>query len=321
MTIEELNVKQAEVIKLLQNARKKDKLVHAYLFEGDSGTGTLEAAKYFAMMLLCEEENAPCLKCRTCERIEFNSHLNVVLIEPFADMIRKEQIENLMHDFSLTALERGPQIYIIKDADKMNASAANSLLKFLEEPAPNHYAVLLTTNHKKMLDTIISRCQFIHFKPVSRTYIEEQLLAEDIDPDLAYVISHITSDLAEARKYAAEGKLNIFLNLAKKVATSRLRKKDPYVDYYLNRNILTEEKEKSWHFIFFDTLILIYQEMLNKLNNQPTKHFAQTLENVREQNIDKNEILRIINVLNTYEERLNYNVNIELLYSSLFVEI
>lgn len=321
MTIEELNVKQAEVIKLLQNARKKDKLVHAYLFEGDSGTGTLEAAKYFAMMLLCEEENAPCLKCRTCERIEFNSHLNVVLIEPFADMIRKEQIENLMHDFSLTALERGPQIYIIKDADKMNASAANSLLKFLEEPAPNHYAVLLTTNHKKMLDTIISRCQFIHFKPVSRTYIEEQLLAEDIDPDLAYVISHITSDLAEARKYAAEGKLNIFLNLAKKVATSRLRKKDPYVDYYLNRNILTEEKEKSWHFIFFDTLILIYQEMLNKLNNQPTKHFTQTLENVREQNIDKNEILRIINVLNTYEERLNYNVNIELLYSSLFVEI
>ena len=321
MTIEELNVKQAEVIKLLQNARKKDKLVHAYLFEGDSGTGTLEAAKYFAMMLLCEEKNAPCLKCRTCERIEFNSHLNVVLIEPFADMIRKEQIENLMHDFSLTALERGPQIYIIKDADKMNASAANSLLKFLEEPAPNHYAVLLTTNHKKMLDTIISRCQFIHFKPVSRTYIEEQLLAEEIDPDLAYVISHITSDLAEARKYAAEGKLNIFLNLAKKVATSRLRKKDPYVDYYLNRNILTEEKEKSWHFIFFDTLILIYQEMLNKLNNQPTKHFAQALENVREQNIDKNEILRIINVLNTYEERLNYNVNIELLYSSLFVEI
>ena len=320
MQIEELYTKQEEVIKLLTNAKKKNKLVHAYLFEGDLGTGTLEAAKYFAMMLLCEEDNAPCLKCRTCERINFNSHANVVLIEPFADVIRKEQIENLMHDFSLTALEKGPQIYIIKDADKMNLSAANALLKFLEEPALEHYAILLTRNHKRMLDTIVSRCQHIHFKPILRTYIEDELLKEDVDKDLAYVISHITSDLGEAKKYADEGKLNIYLNLAKKIATATLKKKDPYVEYYLNRNTLLDEKDKSWHFIFFDLLIMIYQEMLNKLNNISYKHFLKELELVKEDNIKKQEIVEIINILNIYEERLNYNVNIDLLYSSLFVE-
>ena len=98
MTYEVLKKNQPEVIKLLHNAKNKNKLVHAYLFEGDSGTGILEAAKYFAMMLLCDEET-PCFKCNTCERIEYNSHLNVVLIEPIGDVIRKEQVENLMHDF------------------------------------------------------------------------------------------------------------------------------------------------------------------------------------------------------------------------------
>ena len=203
MTYEELKTNQQEVLKLLQTAKKRDKLVHAYLFEGDSGTGTLEAAKYFAMMLLCESET-PCLKCNICERIEYNSHMNVVLIEPIGDVIRKEQVENLMHDFSMTSLEKGPQIYIIKDADKMNSSAANALLKFLEEPAKDHYAILLTNNHKRLLDTIVSRTQYIHFKPVSKTFIVDQLTNMGVDKDAAYVISHITADFGEAKKFIEE---------------------------------------------------------------------------------------------------------------------
>ena len=236
MTYEELKKNQSEVIKLLKNAKNKNKLVHAYLFEGDSGTGTLEAARYFAMMLLCNEEE-PCLKCSVCERIEYNSHMNVVLIEPIGDVIRKEQIENLMHDFSMTSLEKGPQIYIIKDADKMNSSAANALLKFLEEPAPDHYAILLTSNHKRLLDTIVSRTQYIHFKPVPRTFIVEQLTQMGVDKDCAYVISHITADFGEAKKFIEEGKLVLFINLAKKIILAPYKKKDQYIEYYLNKQL------------------------------------------------------------------------------------
>ena len=50
MTYEELKKNQPEVIKLLHNAKSKQKLVHAYLFEGDSGTGTLEAARYLKVL-------------------------------------------------------------------------------------------------------------------------------------------------------------------------------------------------------------------------------------------------------------------------------
>ncbi len=320
MTYEELKKNQSDVLKLLKNAKNKNKLVHAYLFEGDSGTGTLEAAKYFAMMLLCNEEE-PCLKCNTCERIEYNSHMNVVLIEPIGDVIRKEQVENLMHDFSMTSLEKGPQIYIIKDADRMNSSAANALLKFLEEPAKDHYAILLTNNHKRLLDTIVSRTQYIHFKPVPKTFIVEQLTTMGVEKDAAYVISHITADFGEAKKFIEEGKLVLFINLAKKIVAAPFKKKDQYVEYYLNKQLLDQEKEKSWHLIFFDILILIHQELFKKANGENIKYFESVLDNIKEEQIDKQKVLDDLELLNKYEERLNYHVNIDLLYASLFVEL
>ncbi len=320
MTYEELKTNQPEVIKLLHNAKNKNKLVHAYLFEGDSGTGTLEAAKYFAMMLLCNEET-PCLKCNTCERIEFNSHMNVVLIEPIGDVIRKEQVENLMHDFSMTSLEKGPQVYIIKDADKMNSSAANALLKFLEEPANEHYAILLTNNHKRLLDTIVSRTQYIHFKPVSKSFIVEQLSSMGVDLDAAYVISHITSDFGEAKKFIEEGKLILYINLAKKIVTAPFKRKDQYVEYYLNKQLFDQEKEKRWHLIFFDILILIHQELFKKANGEKPLYFNNILDNIKQEQIDRQKVLDDLELLNKYEERLNYHVNVDLLYTSLFVEL
>lgn len=321
MTYEELIKNQPEIIKLFSNAFNKNKLVHAYLFEGDSGTGTLEAARYLAMMLLCDNNPSPCLKCNTCERIQYNSHMNVVLIEPIGDIIRKEQVENLMHDFSMTSIEKGPQVYIIKEAEKMNTAAANSLLKFLEEPASNHYAILLTNNHKKILDTIVSRTQYIHFKPVARTFIVEQLLSNGVDKDVAYVISHITSDFGEAKQYIEEGKLVLFINLAKKIVVAPFKRKEKYVEYYLNKQLLQSEKDKKWHWIFLDILILIYQELFKKASGDSSCYFNSILDNIKEELLNKQQILNNLELLNKYEERLNYNVNIDLLYTSLFVEL
>lgn len=321
MTYEELIKNQPEVIRLFQNGKKSNRLVHAYLLEGDSGTGTYEAAQYFAMMLLCKNENSPCLKCNTCERIQYNSHMNVVVIEPINDSIRKEQIENLMHDFSMTSIEEGPQIYIIKEAEKMNPSAANSLLKFLEEPNPNHYAILLTSNHKRLLDTIVSRTQYIHFKPVSRNYIIEQLKSIGVNDDMAYVISHITADFSEAKKFIEEGKLVMIINLAKKIVLAPYKKKDQYVEYYINKNILDKETDKMWHFIFMDVLILIYQELLKKASGEESNYFKSILDGVKMEQLNKQRILEDLNILNMYEERLNYSVNLDLFYTSLFVEL
>jgi DNA polymerase-3 subunit delta' len=171
MTKDELFRYQPELIRLLTNAYQKNKLVHAYLFEGNEGTGLKELAEYFSMLLLCEnEEKHPCYKCNSCKRVLDHTHTNLIWIEPSNDAISKDKIESLIHEFSMTSLEGGNQISIIMDADKLNSSASNALLKFLEEPKDNHYAILITTNKNRILPTIVSRAQVLHFKPLSEEH-------------------------------------------------------------------------------------------------------------------------------------------------------
>ena len=318
MKIKELIKSQPEVIKFLLNSKKKNKLVHAYMFEGDSGSGLVEAAKYFAMMLLCDQEE-PCLECNVCRRIEKDNHINVTSIEPVGDVIRKEQIENLKYEFSMSSIEDGAIIYIIKEADKLNVASANALLKLLEEPLPNHYAILLTNNHNKILDTIVSRCVLLHFKPASQKYLINEIKKLGANPDLAYVISNITSDKSETRKYIEEGKLQLVVNLAKRCASSVYKRRDIYVDYFTQKKVL-ENNDKIWHWIFLDSLILIYQEIAKKINGQETTYFNDVINLVKPDQ-DISEITKVLEIISSYQERLNYNVNIDLLYTSMFIEL
>lgn len=117
----------------------------------------------------------------------------------------------------MTSLDGTPQVYIIQSADKMNTSASNALLKFLEEPIPNRYAFLTTNNHSRMLDTIVSRCQMIHFKPIPKEYLVEQLKSFGVESDIAYVISYLTTETDVAMKYIEDGKVLNYLTVAKKL--------------------------------------------------------------------------------------------------------
>ena len=318
MKINELIKSQPEVIKFLQNSKNKGKLVHAYMFEGDSGSGLYEAAKYFAMMLLCDK-NEPCLECDVCRRVEQDSHINVSCVEPNGDYIKKDQIEKLKYDFSMSSIESGAIIYIIKDADKLNIAAANALLKLLEEPLPNHYAILLTNNHNKILDTIVSRCVLLHFKPATQATLIQEIKKLGANLDLAYLISNITSDKSETRKFIEEGKLQLVLNLAKRCASSPYKHRDMHVDYFTQKKVL-DNNDKSWQWIFLDSLILIYQEIAKKLNNQETVYFNDVI-NLVKPDVRVEQIIKSLDIISRYEERLNYNVNIDLLYTSLFVEL
>lgn len=321
MKVQDLFNYQKEAMQILTNAYDKDHLVHAYLFDGDAGTGTIDAAIYMAKKLICQKENSPCLNCTDCKRIDSNSHLNYIYIEPVNDTIKKEQIEALIHDFSMSSLEKGSQVYIIKDADKMNAAASNALLKFLEEPNTNHYAFLTTTNYKRLLATIVSRCQLIHFKPVPKEFLMSKLDDCGVDKDVSYVASFLTSDLEVAMKYIEEGKLSTFLNIALKIVDKDIKVKDPYVEYFRNRLIFLEEKDKNYHRLFLDILVLVYQEILKTLVSSKCEYFENIIDNKVNERFSKNEIIEKLELINMYQERFNYNVNLDLQYTSLFSKL
>ncbi len=312
---------QSDAMKLLENSFKKNKLTHAYLFDGEKGSGTKDAAIYMAKKLLCKSDNAPCMNCNDCKKIDALTHLNFMYIEPINDSIKKESIEELIHEFSMSSMDGDLKVYIIKDADKMNSSAENSLLKFLEEPNPNHYAFLTTTNYKKLLPTIVSRCQVMHFKPVPKEYLIEKLSDCGIDLDVAYVVSFLTSELDSALKYIEEGKVANFLTVAKKIVNKDLKNKDPYVEYYRNKVLFLEEKDKDYHRLFLDILIFMYQELLKKAMNEEVIYFKEDLSIEEANNIDKDEIIRKLDLLNLYQERFNYFVNLDLQYTNLFSKL
>ena len=205
-TMEEYQEMQPVVMKRLQGAFEKDRLAHAYLFEGPAGSGKKEVTNFFVKLLLCEtpSQNVPCGTCRSCRLYESGNHPNVVFIQPDGQNIKIDQIRDLIFRMNKTGLSTGRKIYIIEEADRMNTSSANALLKFLEEPEFNVTAVLLTERVHAIMTTIRSRCQLVSFRPLSRPKLMEKLIDRGMTVSMAATVSMLTQSEEEALRLSAD---------------------------------------------------------------------------------------------------------------------
>ena len=191
---------QPNVTKMLMNSIKKDRISHAYLFQGSRGTGKMEMSLLFAKSFFCSYRDGvePCHSCRDCNRIESGNHPDVHVIQPEGQSIKKEQILHLQKEFTYTGLESNQKVYIVEDAETMTVNASNRLLKFLEEPSRQTVAMLLTENGQSMLDTIRSRCQIMAFQPLNPLQFTQKLIDEGVPESSARLMSAITNNLEEA---------------------------------------------------------------------------------------------------------------------------
>lgn len=205
MSWESLKVKQPNVVKVLASSFRKNRLAHAYLFEGDKGTGKSEAAFLFAKRFFCEEPDGvePCGNCSNCRRIESGNHPDVHVIAPDGQSIKKAQVTDLIKEFSYRGVESRRKIYILHHADKMTTQAANSLLKFLEEPGDMTAAILLTEQAQQMLPTILSRCQMLSFSALTPKTLEAELSGE-IPRAVRKAAVALTNDVEEARELCTD---------------------------------------------------------------------------------------------------------------------
>ncbi len=181
---------------------RENKLVHAYLLSGAEGTGKIELAKWIAKGIFClnSQNGVPCLKCSECNRIENNNHPDVVTIMPDGLSIKVEQIRYLKSEFNKSGVESDRKVFIIQDAQKMSIGAANSLLKFLEEPSGNITAFLLTSEPQKLLPTIISRCQEVEMQQLTSGQLEQELISEGISEKNRHILANLAQSVVEAKK-------------------------------------------------------------------------------------------------------------------------
>lgn len=257
---------QPLVFAQLKKSIKHGRIAHAYLFEGDKGTGKHELSLWLAKRLFCTDvqEEAPCGKCSNCVRIAQGEHPDVIQIEPDGQMIKVDQIRQLQEEFSKSGFESRLKIFILSQADKMNNSAANSLLKFLEEPVGNFLAILETESLSRILPTIQSRCQIIHFSPLSKEKLQEKLQEEGLSKETSRLLSHLTNSYHKAVEISQDEWFNETKDAVKRWV-NYLLKKDPQAFIFVQKKLLGLAKEKNQQSEIFLLLLFYFQEERDRL--------------------------------------------------------
>lgn len=199
-TTDELMQLQPVVMKQLHTIVEKNRLAHAYIFEGEKGTGKRDVVSFFMKLLLCGNlsENVPCETCRNCRRIDSGNHPNIWQVEPDGQFIKIDQVRDLVAEMKMTGVEEGKKIYVLHHADKLNVASANMLLKFLEEPDGQVLAILLTEQIQSIIPTIRSRCQHIKFANIPRNTLLQQLVEQGVTNSMAASVSMLTNDIDTA---------------------------------------------------------------------------------------------------------------------------
>lgn len=197
---EELLKLQPVVMKQLQTIFNKNRLAHAYIFDGEKGTGKVDVMHYFIKLMLCDNplQNVPCETCRNCRRIDSGNHPNVHQIYPDGQFIKIDQIRELVSEMKMMGMEEGRKIYVLHHADRLNVASANMLLKFLEEPDGDVMAILLTEQMQAMLPTVRSRCQHIKFQKISQAILLQRLQENNVSYSMASTVSMLTNELETA---------------------------------------------------------------------------------------------------------------------------
>jgi DNA polymerase III subunit delta' len=154
-------------IAILKSAMAKDRIAHAYLFYGMDGIGKKTTASVFARALNCGAEDPPCDVCASCRKAAHHNHPNIITIQAEGQFIKIAAVKELQGRMTFRPGE-GKRVFIIEEADRMNAAAANALLKTLEEPSPGNILLLTTARSHALPMTILSRCQHLRFTPLPR---------------------------------------------------------------------------------------------------------------------------------------------------------
>jgi DNA polymerase-3 subunit delta' len=151
-------------------ARQQER--HAYLITGPQGVGRRTLALHFAQGLNCQNPPAagqPCLRCSTCRRIEAMQHpdLTIVQAEHEGEVLRIDQVRELQHSLALAPYEARYRVALLLRFEEAHSSAANAMLKTLEEPPAQVVVMITATSAEDLLPTIVSRCEVIRLRPLS----------------------------------------------------------------------------------------------------------------------------------------------------------
>lgn len=136
---------------------------HAFLVSTNNLDKCYSDIYEITRIINCSKDGEAGCECPACKLINAGTTPDIITVEPDGKEIKISSIERIMNTFVTKPLVNKYQVYIIKEADKLNMSSANKILKFLEEPSPGIIGFLITNNPGSILPTIRSRCTLFNF--------------------------------------------------------------------------------------------------------------------------------------------------------------
>lgn len=300
---------QNVVYSLLKNAINNDKLSHAYLFDVNNNPYAMDIILSFVKEIFCLNKNNE-EQDIICKRIDDGNFLELKIINPDGLVIKKEQLSDLQEEYSMSSIESDRRIYIINNCERMNLQAANSILKFLEEPLPNIIAILVTNNINNVLKTIISRCQVLFLKK------ENIVFTDNSFRNFASIITNGSSvdDFVNNEK----NKL-LFDNTISFI--EYLENNKSYTIVYIKTKMYDIFKDRIDNLFAVDIMINFYYDLLRfKVSGQAYifNEYDYLINKFSYMNVDK-IILRLETLLDVKKMLLS-NVNINLVLDYLIIQ-
>ena len=268
---------------------REGRLAHAYLIETNNPSKLIDDLKEVIKVINCPEDYQEyCQNCNLCNLINKNNLPSLITIEPDATSIKKAQIEELKRAFETKPIYTKYNTYIIKNAEKLNGSSANAMLKFVEEPTDGIIGFFITDNKDVIIPTIKSRCQSLVVNYESDNILDKLNLTEEELDNYKELIKEF---------------------IAKINSTT-----------YINNKtlILSKITERSSLDKMFKILFKIYYQYFLKNLNKP---FNEELTKIIEIQENNQEIITKMNIITKFLQDLSYNVNMELLLDKFVIEM
>lgn len=315
-----------DIIQYIRNAVTEKTVSHAYIINGERGSGKKMLASLFAMSLLCEEGGPePCTACHSCRQAETRNHPDIIWVtHEKPNSISVDDIrEQVNHTIAIKPYQSPYKIYIIDRAETMTVQAQNALLKTIEEPPEYAVILLLTENAQALLPTINSRCVILKLRNIKDTLIKKYLMEKLEIPDYK-------ADVCTA---FAQGNVGRAIMLANSEHFNEIKEEAVQLLKYIHEmemseliaavNNITAYKLEITDYL--DIIMIWYRDvLLYKATKDLDKVvFRDQVKYIKEQakTSSYEGIEIILKSLETAKARLKANVNFELTMELLFLTI
>ena len=321
------------IIAQLKNAITNNKVNHAYIFDGDDGSGKKMVAKAFAEALLCEKGGAEgCGECHFCKQTESGNNPDLIWVrhEKPGSIGVDDVRTGLVEDIQIKPYNGRYKVYIIDEAEKMTVQAQNAILKTIEEPPEYAVILFLTNTLDVLLQTVRSRCIIMNLRSVDTKLIQQYLMQKYQLPDYqarvcaAYAQGNVGKAIMMATSEHFREMQDFLLRLLKRVDDMEVYEIVAAIhDMTAYKHDMTAYKMDIRDLIdlmmvwYRDVLILKATEDINQLVYQDEHKYLQKKATTS----SYEGLNNIMEALEKAKVRLNANVNFDITMEMLLLTI